>query len=627
MERIDIIGLIGKEFLTSNIENSEFSYEKALKAIGKNYLDYLDKDCAIKHKNLDLRFSNERLSILVETKADISKNLKKNLKQLQSYLNMERALTDNKVIAVLASTNNSLIRIYYGIDFSISEDDFQKEEIRLKSFLEYEDIYFGVKNNKLEIIKNTYKLNELLHKYGIKERIRSQFVGTCLLALKHGLVYSLPKDKEEVIKDNGVESKKVIRKETIKNSQIRTGIKDILEELLEQDLNKAEKIVILKKNVIDSQDIIDLDVQDFQNILRKIENGILPFINEKNTLGQDLLNLFFTTFNKYVGKADKNQAFTPDHIVKFMCEIAGINRNSRILDPCCGSGAFLVRALTTALDDCSTDKEKEIVKKKHIYGIEFEEIAYGLATTNMLIHGDGNSNISKDNMFNKDDDYFDEGKFDVILMNPPYNAHKKHSDPNYTKKWGDKTTTDPSKGFHFVYHIAKKVKKGKLAVLLPTSCAIGNKKYSDITSFKEKMLQENTLLAVFSLPPDIFHPGATASACCMLFELGVRHERANINGTFFGYYKNDGFVKKRNLGRIEKIENGESEWEKQYDIWLKLFNEKIEKAGYSVIKKVTHNDEWLAEAYMETDYSNLTESDFEKTIRDFISFKIKTGEI
>ena len=319
MERIDIIGLIGKEFLTSNIENSEFSYEKALKAIGKNYLDYLDKDCAIKHKNLDLRFSNERLSILVETKADISKNLKKNLKQLQSYLNMERALTDNKVIAVLASTNNSLIRIYYGIDFSISEDDFQKEEIRLKSFLEYEDIYFGVKNNKLEIIKNTYKLNELLHKYGIKERIRSQFVGTCLLALKHGLVYSLPKDKEEVIKDNGVESKKVIRKETIKNSQIRTGIKDILEELLEQDLNKAEKIVILKKNVIDSQDIIDLDVQDFQNILRKIENGILPFINEKNTLGQDLLNLFFTTFNKYVGKADKNQAFTPDHIVKFIC--------------------------------------------------------------------------------------------------------------------------------------------------------------------------------------------------------------------------------------------------------------------------------------------------------------------
>ena len=228
MERIDIIELIGKDFLTSNIENGEFSYEKALKAIGKNYLDYLDKDCDIKHKNLDLRFSNDRLSIIIETKTDISKNLKKNLKQLQSYLNMEKALTNNKIIAILASTNNELIRVYYGSDFSISEDDLQAEEINIKSFFEYEDIYFGVKNNKLEIIKNTYKLNELLHKYGIKERIRSQFVGTCLLALKHGLVYSLPKDSEEVVEENGVKYNKVIRKETIKNSQIRSGIKDIL---------------------------------------------------------------------------------------------------------------------------------------------------------------------------------------------------------------------------------------------------------------------------------------------------------------------------------------------------------------------------------------------------------------
>ena len=49
--------------------------------------------------------------------------------------------------------------------------------------------YFWHKNDKLKIIQNTYDLNELLHKYGIKEKIRSQFVGTCLLALKNGLIY------------------------------------------------------------------------------------------------------------------------------------------------------------------------------------------------------------------------------------------------------------------------------------------------------------------------------------------------------------------------------------------------------------------------------------------------------
>ena len=49
-------------------------------------------------------------------------------------------------------------------------------------------------------------------------------------------------------------------------------------------------------------------------------------------MGQDLLNLFFTTFNKYVGKTDKNQAFTPDHIVHFMCRVTGVNRKNMNLE-------------------------------------------------------------------------------------------------------------------------------------------------------------------------------------------------------------------------------------------------------------------------------------------------------
>jgi hypothetical protein len=64
-----------------------------------------------------------------------------------------------------------------------------------------------------------------------------------------------------------------------------------------------------------------LKKEEFQHILNKINDEIVPYINDKSTAGQDLLNLFFTTFNKYVGKADKNQAFTPDHIVHFMCKV------------------------------------------------------------------------------------------------------------------------------------------------------------------------------------------------------------------------------------------------------------------------------------------------------------------
>ena len=134
------------------------------------------------------------------------------------------------------------------------------------------------------------------------------------------------------------------------------------------------------------------------------------------------------------------------------------------------------------------------------------------------------------------------------------------------------------------------------------------------------MLENHTLKVVFSLPDDVFYPGAAVNVCVMLFELGVCHN--SNEDTFFGYYKNDGFVKRKNKGRIER-----DNWEKTKQKWLKAFKEKQTIPGFSVLKNVNHNDEWLAEAYMETDYSNLTENDFIQTIRDFIAFKVKSGEV
>ncbi len=129
--------------------------------------------------------------------------------------------------------------------------------------------------------------------------------------------------------------------------------------------------------------------------MKFIEDNIRPFINDKSTSRQDLFNLFFVPFNKHVGKSDRNQAFTPDHITDFMTKIAGVNKYSVVLDPCCGSGFFLVMAMTQALDDCATAIEQKNVKNNQIFGIEFDEDIYGLATTNMLIHSDGNSNIKQ----------------------------------------------------------------------------------------------------------------------------------------------------------------------------------------------------------------------------------------
>lgn len=597
-----MIGKIGRKYLKSNIENDEFSYKKALKSIGKKIEDYQETSWRRKYKDIDLRFENGKLTVLVETKANFDDDLPAAFEQINAYIKYEKELTKNAIVAIIANTNDDRILVFYGTSVWADTANIKRLETKLKTFEEYENIYFGTVNNKIKVIQSTYNLNELLHKYGINEKIRSQFVGTCLLALKNGLTFV-----------------------GCTNAQIRAGIESVLTSLLQSDLNRAVKLTILKTKVLDSQDVKDLKDTNFIHILQTIKTDILPYINDKSTQGQDLLNLFFTTFNKYVGKADKNQAFTPDHIVHFMCKVVGVHRNSYVLDPCCGSGAFLVRALTEAMDDCRTEEEKTEIKKKHIFGIEYEESAFGLSTTNMLIHGDGNSNIIQGSCFKDYDDCVKETPINVVLMNPPYNAQAKCCNPTYAATWGSSIKTDPSKGLHYVHFIASKVKTGKLAVLLPMACAIGND--DEIRKFKQLMLEEHNLEAVFSLPNEIFYPGASVCACCMIFNLGVRHDSAPIKETFFGYYKDDGFFKKKNLGRIEKTHCGVGVWKDIEKEWLDLYRTRTSKPGLSVVKKVNADDEWLAEAYMETDYSTLTVEDFQQTINDFLAYLVKSGDV
>lgn len=164
---------------------------------------------------------------------------------------------------------------------------------------------------------------------------------------------------------------------------------------------------------------------NYQSILDFIHCNILPYINDASFDGQDILSYFFTTFNKYVAREDKNQAFTPNHIAHFMCKVAGVLRNTRVLDPTCGSGTFLVQAMTQILNehDKGSKEDKDRVKAEQIYGIEFDDSVYGLATTNMLIHGDGNSNIRCKSCFELKE-WMNGIRANLVLMGPPYNASK-----------------------------------------------------------------------------------------------------------------------------------------------------------------------------------------------------------
>ena len=597
-----MISTVGRAYLTSNIENDEYSYPKAFSAASLTFAP-IQNSAGRRFEKLDIRFVKDNISVLIETKQNFTAA---DEEQLSAYVEYEKALTGNKIIAILANTTNDNVKVWRGV---ISDGDLMPKETALRTMDEYVDFYTSKINDKEKVMQNTYKLNEMLHRHSIPEKLRSQFVGTCLLALKNGLDYSTP---------------------SLTAAQIRTRIKEVLEDLLNSDINKAEKLALLNRNVLGDQYVRQLSIAAFREILKFIEDNILPFINDKSTSGQDLLNLFFVTFNKYVGKSDKNQAFTPDHITDFMAKITGVNKHSIVLDPCCGSGSFLVRAMTQALDDCATAAEQENVKKQQIFGIEFDENVYGLATTNMLIHSDGNSNIRQGSCFDLAD-WIKEAKPNVILMNPPYNGQRIHLPKSYVNTWSKDKKEDPSKGLYFVKYIADTLNsinhQAKLAVLLPVACAIGTS--GEIAHLKREILVENTLDAVFTLPNEIFYPGASASACCMVFKIGTKHNDVSNPDTFFGYCKDDGFKKKKNLGRVEQIDTdtGKSKWVEIEHEWIELYRNRRSVDGLSATHKVNGDDEWLCEAYMKTDYTKLTEQDFQQTINDYLAYLVQSGEI
>jgi len=617
MNRNEIISKIGKKYYTANLENGEFSYVQALKKVGKDITDFKTKEEESQHKYLDIRFENERLVVLVEAKDDFSKWDKEKIrKQLQDYVRYEKAYTGKRIVALLAETKGDDVWTWYGQSVIIDEEHRKKDESKILSFEEYEDRCFGKVNDKIKVVDSIKYLNEQLHSMGVNEKIRSQFVGTCLLALKNGLQYE------------GVTSMLDASGERITPQKVVFArIKSILEGLLAKSktLEKAGKLAKINDYVLSAQTVLTLSYTDLTAILSYIDRNIVPYINDKSTAGQDLLSIFFTTFNKYVGKSDKNQAFTPDHICDFMSKVVGVNKYSRVLDPCCGSGAFLVRAMTDAMDDCDTEEERNAVKRNQIYGIEFENTAYGLSSTNMLIHGDGNSNVVQDSMFEREE-WIKAANINVVLMNPPYNATKTYCLPSFVETWSAKQKEDPTKGLHFVEWVARHVSRPcKIAVLLPMQAAIGNS--NEIRRYKRKMLDNYTLDAVFSLPNEIFYPGASAVACCMVFDLSQRHETANRE-TFFGYFKDDKFTKRKGVGRVERTdEDGNSLWEITKEKWLDAYRNRREIPGLSVMHRVTYEDEWLAEAYMETDYTTLTQDDFQNTLNDYLSYLVKEGKV
>lgn len=135
-------------------------------------------------------------------------------------------------------------------------------------------------------------------------------------------------------------------------------------------------------------------------------------------------------------------------------------------------------------------------------------------------------------------------------------------------------------------------------------------------SARDELLKYHTLEAVMSMPEELFYPVGIVT-CVMVFTANIPHATSNRK-TWFGYWKNDGFLKTKHRGRIDIY----GRWPAIRNRWVEMFRNREVHAGESITQMVSAKDEWCAEAYMETDYQKLTKADFEQAVRKYAAFKL-----
>lgn len=442
------------------------------------------------------------------------------------------------------------------------------------------------KEYSIEDIRNTaLEMHETLREIKVSEKHKPIFIAGILIALEDQIFseeYSNYKSFDSVINNL---SQAIER--TLNNSDIRR--------------DKIDNIRGAFSIIGSNQKLKSIPLGHRNSItwyIEQLELKIKPMMNYANST-LDSLSIFYHEFVKYSGGDGKGLGIvlTPQHLTEFMCDLAGVNKNSRVVDICCGSGSFLVTAMSKMFKGAN---EQEIlnIKKYGLYGVELDVELFTLAIANMIIRRDGKSNIYHDDCFNKK--VYEELKsknINIGLINPPY-AQKDKCELEFAERM-----------------LSVLVPGGTGVIVVPMSCAIGTK----FKEVRERIMKQNKLKAVFSMPDDMFYPTGT-NTCVMVWEAHSPHD--DSEETFFGYYKNDGFVKKKKMGRID----ANNDWPNICSKWLKMYRNKEIIPGMTAMKCVSYEDEWLCEAYMETDYSTLNENDFQETINNYLASMIKNGE-
>lgn len=337
--------------------------------------------------------------------------------------------------------------------------------------------------------------------------------------------------------------------ETVK---FRAGVNENDDDIKQRIVDLFEKVKSQYSDVIEISDSIEIDKKSLTYVVGELQLYSLRD-SSRDAVGE--------AFEIFIGpslKGGQGQFFTPRNVVNMVIEMVDPGTNSKILDPACGSGGFLVEALRyvwNKVEQQGTDlgwptaeieAEKQKVAIKNFRGIDKDSFLSKVAKAYLAILGDGRGGIHCENSLDRFENWSAQTqediqykKFDVIVTNPPFGkklaidtteileqfelGHKWTQNADGIFEKGDLADKQPPQ-ILFIERCFSLLKEGgKLGIVLLESI-FGMPKYQYVVDY---IRRKSRILAIVTLPEDLFQPNTHAKCCVVICQKYKENETMN----------------------------------------------------------------------------------------------------
>ena len=444
-----------------------------------------------------------------------------------------------------------------------------------------------------EILTHAKNLHEDLRNYGsIQDKDKPLVVSGILLALR------------EIEYSNFNINNLIGDKKRTDGQKIYTAIKDNLDRANVSPEVKKDKLLAQFSVIRDMVTINEVNTNLGKTPLKHYTEFLYKTIYQNiryNTSAEDFLGRFYGEFMSYSGNDGQSLGIilTPRHITELFCDLVYLTPDDKVFDPCCGTAGFLIAAMHNMLSKTDDIDKRNEIKKNQLFGIEIQQYMFTIATTNMILRGDGKSNLENKDFLKENAAQLQKKGYTVGMMNPPYSQGSKQNSDLYE--------------IAFTEHLLNSITEGgKVIVIVPQSSMTG--KTNEEKNIKKSILKKHSLEGVITLNKNTFY-GVGTNPCIAVFTAGIPHSKSKE--CKFINFEDDGYEVSKHIGLID---NGSAKDKKQHllDVW---FNRIEAPTKFCVKTTVEDTDEWLHSFYYFNDEIPSKE-DFINTIADYLTFEV-----